>query len=836
MSPDLIVSTAFLLAATPPGGGEVEVPLVLFEDATYPAPEGVPIGVCASLSFGDLDADGWIDVVSYLSGTVWRNVGGTSWELLTDLDQLLPPANFRYGVSIGDYDRDGLPEIVGEPRNLGGDSCMHLLENLGAAPWFVDVAADASVLSVQPCQVMSETACFGDVDGDGEMDLFLPTYPPQGNFFFHNQGPGGTPLFVEKASASGLAIPFGNARPEGAQLCDVDGDGDLDLYCNGALYQNWSTPGSPLFEALVPASSGLQNATSLEEGAAFFDYDMDGDMDLALAYVAQLLGVVLLENRGDGTFFQVEAGVVESPFTGLGLGLSAEDWDGDGDIDFTTKEVFRRNQLVETGARRFTVATHAIPADHVVCPTPAWGDTDLDGDLDCALGNGGFFGHLYVNTTYDAETPLEERRYVRVRPLRDAPGVPRGLEVEFGAAVEVRVHGDAARRRKFTASSSGYLNQNEYSLTFGLPADPAPADPSVDLRFDVVVDFPGASGEGVVRVDRHVNPALGDVNLAELTSREIGVYRDGRVVVGGVDVPAVVADDPLLTTTGGGLVAVTSAAPLPDLAPSPSPDWWVGVELDLAGSTEPVRLSELILDARLDAPVACGGQSLNVAVWDVGSAPPALVPGGAVVGSTSERNRRSRLPLDVMLEPGSRYRVAARVVATRSTAVPAPVAHPELVLSGGFGVAESSGCAGDAIAAASLDPTQVCMALRFRADDHAWFVLGDDRLPAAFPRLDGVGSFVPGGQVELRLQGAPASAPVAAVLSRSADWLAVTQGVLVPSPDVVVTGLATDASGSLSVSGTVPPECPPDEALYAQLLVFDPTTGAVLLSNAVAAP
>ncbi|MGF7473878.1 hypothetical protein WFJ45_24470, partial [Salmonella enterica subsp. enterica serovar Minnesota] len=83
------------------------------------------------------------------------------------------------------------------------------------------------------------------------------------------------------------------------------------------------------------------------------------------------------------------------------------------------------------------------------------------------------------------------RRYVRVRPLRDSAAVPGGLETEYGVNVRIEIAGDTSglERTKFTQSGSGYLNQNEYTLHFALPADPAPGDPEEDLRFDVVADF-----------------------------------------------------------------------------------------------------------------------------------------------------------------------------------------------------------------------------------------------------------------------------------------------------------------------------------------------------------
>ena len=168
-------------------------------------------------------------------------------------------------------------------------------------------------------------------------------------------------------------------------------------------------------------ASGIGNAKDMDEGAAFLDYDLDGDMDLFVVYVEAALGARIWESRGDGTFFAAEASVIDAPFLGVGLGLSAEDWDADGDIDFSTRHVFRRNRLLEAGTRKFTLGLTPIPNSYTTSATPAWGDWDRDGDLDLALGNYLFHGSFWTNTSWDADAGASERRDVRVLALDDGP-------------------------------------------------------------------------------------------------------------------------------------------------------------------------------------------------------------------------------------------------------------------------------------------------------------------------------------------------------------------------------------------------------------------------------
>lgn len=700
------------LPATPP---PQDVPLRLWTDEQYP--DGLPVGDTMGISWGDYDADGFIDLFACKSGNLWRNVGGTTWEFAADLEASMPPAERRYGSSFGDYNNDGLPDIATEPRvPVWGDDKMHLLKNLGGGANFVDMASDMAIIDTQPHN-NGETFCWADINGDRNLDLFAPVYPPwvggPGNFFLLNLGPigpGGEYSFKESSELAGLDNPPGSSRPEGAQFVDVDFDGDVDLFSNGTLYRNASSTTTTVFQPMSQTASGIALVSSLDEGAMFFDYDLDGDQDLFVVYTAE--GVRLWENRGDGSFFAGEPDIIEDSFIGLNLGMSAEDWDNDGDIDFTTRQVFRRNLLVEEDVPRFRLATHSIPPDHLSAATPAWGDWDRDGDMDCALGNWGGVGHFYENTLYDLGTPASQRRHVRVRALANAPGGSGGLEVEYGATAEVRLPGppEGYRRRKFVASSHGYLNQNEYTLHFALPPQPAGSD----LRFDLTVDFPDLAERGSWRVDRHVNPALDGIDLATLVDRQIEVYRCGQVVIEGA------MHDPLplaylsLTTTAGGLAQPTATTPLPPPMPAPEPGWYAGLAFDTRGTAASLLVKEVILDGHLDHAVDCGAGSANIALWDVTDpSGPFLAFGGLVTHITSPRNDRSHLPVDFVLQPQREYRLLARVRKYRTSAIAAPLVEGPLTVLGGAYFADPDPCSGGQVASAPLDPSATSLSIRF---------------------------------------------------------------------------------------------------------------------------
>ena len=714
------IGFSYKLPGEPLFGPSVDVPLAQWTHADFPT--GLNYGATNGVSVGDYDADGWPDVFSWRAGNLWRNVDGQTWTV-SNINALVPAdGTSRYGSSFGDYNNDGYPDLVTEPR---GSNCMRLIKNLGTGPLgWVELGSDPSIIDVQPCGGTAETNCWGDVDGDANLDMFYPAYPSwaggPGNYFLFNlgpTGPGGSYRFAEQSSIAGLDNPPpASARSEGAQFLDIDFDGDMDLYSNGTLYQNVSSLGTADFDAMTENGSGIGFSTFLEEGAAFADYDLDGDYDLLIVYTNSSIGVRIWENYGDGNFFGVEAGVVESPSIGLDLGLSTEDWDNDGDMDFTTRQVFRRNMLMETGERRFKVATHNIPGSHLVSATPAWFDWDKDGDLDCALGDWQSTGNFYENTLYDETTPDAQRRYVRVRPLRDSTAVPAGLETEYATNVEIHILGDTTgqKRRKFTASAGGYLNQNEYTLHFALPDDPAPADPVEDVRFDVTADFPNLPVDGIWRVDKHVNPALGNINLADLTSREIIVFRSGVVIIDGTEYPPSQLEQPLLTTAGGGLALPTAVSPLSVPLDTATEFHFVGLDFDTIGATTPLRLREVIVDGQFGISTDCGKGPATLALWDITDPNnPVQVEDGLLVATGSDRNRRHCVRSEALLRRERHYRLIARVNQLRASPFSGPVNHPDMLnVHGGLTYFDTNSCSTSAMDAAAVDPNNLYLTIR----------------------------------------------------------------------------------------------------------------------------
>lgn len=180
---------------------------------------------------------------------------------------------------------------------------------------------------------------------------------------------------------------------------DYDGDGDLDLLItmsNGPL-ELWQNNGDFAFEN-VTESAGLTMEHRNFLGAAFADYDHDGDLDFYVAtfYSALLttnpaFASLFYRNNGDGTFTEVAQAIgayvpPRTTFQPVFLDYNNDGWE---DLYLITDRVFSENALFRNnGNGTFTNVSAGSGADLMICSmTGTVGDYDNDADLDVYITN-----------------------------------------------------------------------------------------------------------------------------------------------------------------------------------------------------------------------------------------------------------------------------------------------------------------------------------------------------------------------------------------------------------------------------------------------------------------
>lgn len=348
------------------------------------------------VAVGDYNNDGFPDVLVTCVGQnrLFQNTGKGTFIDVTRKSGLLGRAAFSTSALWFDYDRDGLLDLFvcnyvrwseehdvfcsldGKhksfctPEAYRGDTCW-LFHNRGDGA-FEDVTATSGIFDSSS---KSLGVAMLDYDQDGWPDLVVAN-DTQPNKLYKNLRNG---KFKDVAVEAGLAFSAdGKARAGmGVDAADFENSGSLGVAItnfDNEMIGLYRAAGKGIFDDIGPASGlGAASRNTLGFGCAFADFNLDGQLDLAVANghidetVRNIRGNVgyaqppqLFLNQGGGRFRDVAAeagGGFEQAIVGRGLAFADFDRDGDVDLLLTTNNgpayLFRNDQTSGNRSIRF---------------------------------------------------------------------------------------------------------------------------------------------------------------------------------------------------------------------------------------------------------------------------------------------------------------------------------------------------------------------------------------------------------------------------------------------------------------------------------------------------
>lgn len=223
-----------------------------------------------SASWADYDNDGYVDlfVAEYMPtkfNLLFKNNGDGTFSKVTS-NPIVEEAAYSLGATWSDYNNDGYQDLF-VPNGLNGANSLY--KNEGGARF-----TKVSTGGIDTDQANSVGSSWGDYDNDGDQDLFVANASNQNNFLYNNNGDGTFTKVVD-----GIIVND-SGHSHGSSWGDIDNDGDLDLFVTNdqgtvnALYVN--NGDGTFYKPDITINTDKANSF----GTAMSDYDNDGDLDI----------------------------------------------------------------------------------------------------------------------------------------------------------------------------------------------------------------------------------------------------------------------------------------------------------------------------------------------------------------------------------------------------------------------------------------------------------------------------------------------------------------------------------------------------------------------------
>ena len=257
---------------------------------------------------------------------LYRNNGDGTFSNVTKAANMYQPKGKNLSVGAADYDNDGWPDLF--IANDGVEAYLYRNNHNGT---FSEVGLRSGMaLTIDGLEMAAMCISLGDYNNDGRLDLYVSDFQSVPSHIWRNDGK----RFTEVTFTAGIAAATEKVLSFGGGFFDYDSDGWLDLFiANGHVYAEVEQASSVRYKQTnslfrnerngrfteVTGVSGSVFATPhVGRGAAFADFDNDGDLD------------VIVANNGDSPLLLYNQGGTGSHFLNFKLSGTKSNRDGMG--------------------------------------------------------------------------------------------------------------------------------------------------------------------------------------------------------------------------------------------------------------------------------------------------------------------------------------------------------------------------------------------------------------------------------------------------------------------------------------------------------------------------
>ena len=266
------------------------------------------------------------------SSTLYHNKGNGTFENVTQRAGLSDPTSKSLGVALLDYNNDGWLDLI-----VANDTEPNKLYKNNGNGTFTDEAVTAGVAFSEAGTARAGMGVdAGDFDGSGRQGIVVGNFTNESMALYRNDGTG---LFTDEAPNSGIGKMSAQSLTFAVFFFDYDLDGLLDVFAaNGHvsddisvvqpnikyaqsphLFQN---KGKKKFEEMTGKLGRALQRAIVGRGAAYGDFDNDGDLDLLITSNNGPARLLRNENANQNDLLRVKTVGIRSNRDGIGAKVS----------------------------------------------------------------------------------------------------------------------------------------------------------------------------------------------------------------------------------------------------------------------------------------------------------------------------------------------------------------------------------------------------------------------------------------------------------------------------------------------------------------------------------